>query len=140
MRRIDWLALILIGLVSLQIISTRCLAFFSVRFMNDIADNSVESYSQFITEFRRRQLVSILLIIFLFCVSWFFASFYTGVILSHMPWLMIISTALIAHAAFDQLGWQLTWSQDALIDNMNRWYFRIVYSIGVVLLFVALLK
>lgn len=140
LERIDYLAIILLFLVPFPFVSTNCLASFSVKFMNITENGVMNAYAKFISDFRVRQFISAALTIILFGVAWLIAYFYSGLNISHISWISIGSTMLVSHAVFDQLSWYTTWGGKSLIDVMNRWYFRIIYSIGVILLLMALMQ
>ena len=48
---------------------------------------------------------------------------------------------VLTQAAFGQLGWEIqTWDGGSVMEIVNKWWFRVLYSVGVILLFVAILS
>jgi hypothetical protein len=139
MNKKEWLAIIMILFTPLPF-SSYCLASLSAKFMNKTSEELKQAYTNDIHTFRTRQIESALLTIILFSISLAIAHFYSNLNLSRILWMPIASAMLLTHTVFNQLGWELTWGGNTLLEMMNKWSFRIIYSIGIILLFITMLR
>ena len=132
------LVLILLFLIPFPFITTNCLASFSAKFM-DFDDNAFQQLRQSLSKFRLQQVKSIALVAGLLVLS--LTVTYCFDILSGIPYFAILSAIFLTHAAFGQLGWEIqTWGGGSVMEIINKWWFRVLYSTGVMFLFVALLS
>jgi hypothetical protein len=139
MKRKDGLTIILIFLSLIPFIRANYLASLYTKFMNGALKQDIQSLSGDIDQFRMRQLVSALLTATLFGISLVIAYFFLSLNLSSITWLNIVSTMLLTHSVFAQLGWELRWGGNTLLlETMNEWSFRITYSIGIIVLFLTM--
>ena len=120
--------------------SSNCLGSFFAKYMNKKSEETKQAYSNDIRIFRLRQIDSAKLTIILFSIALFISYLSSRLHLAHISWLPIISATLLTHSVFHQLGWELTFSGDTLLEMMNKWCFRIIYSIGVILLFLTMMR
>ncbi len=141
MNRRDWVALgILLVLIPIPFISTNFLIKFAEKFFNTLPNQKI-TIPQMLPTFRLRQLVSARLIILLFILSLGIAYFLLNINLSRLSWLPIISTMLLTQSVFGKLGWEVqTWGGGSVMEMINEWWFRIIYSIGVILLFLTMVR
>ncbi len=138
MDRKDWFPIVLLFLIPIPIISTDYLVNFAANFMKISDEKCINNFREGLSTFRWRQLKSVLLIIVLFIVALPIAH-YIGI--TNAPYFAIISAMLLTHAAFGQLGWEIqTHSGKSIIETINKYWFRELYSLGTLLLFIAILS
>ncbi len=130
---------IIVILLSISPLSSSYIAKFSVRYTGEKSE-VISSYLDDIRTFRLHQLCSGLLTLGLFLFAIITSLLFESLKVSNVSWIPIISALLLTHTAFNQLAWEFTWGNDSLLDFMNKWSFRIYYSIGILILFYTLLK
>lgn len=55
-------------------------------------------------------------------------------------WLGIIGTGIILWATLGYLGWEIqSWKGETLPEQINRMWFRVLYIVGTLLLFISIL-
>lgn len=139
MDKKNWRIIIFLPLVLIIFILTNCMPTCAVKFIG-ISDKDTENLRKYLPEFRKRQLQSAALIIALFIISLVITSCSADISrITH--YFEILSAMVLTHAGFGQLGWEIqTWPGDSIMEKVNKWWFRTVYSLGVFLLFVAILS
>jgi hypothetical protein len=141
MKKESKLVVILLLLLPIPFFSNNCLTAFSTKFMNDISEQNIKYFTIGISTFRKRQLESAILTLSLFCISLVIAYLFSSLNFSHISWMTIASTMLLTHSVFGLLGWEIqTWAGGSVIEVINTWWFRILYSIGVILLFLTIIR
>jgi hypothetical protein len=141
MDRRDWLTVLLLLLIPIPFISSKCLAALSAKIMGQNLGMTTQDFERGLSIFRKQQIESALLNTVLFCIALAVTYFYVGLEFSRISWLLVVSTMLLTQAAFGQLGWEIqTWGGDSVIEAINKWWFRVLYSFGVIFLFVTMIR
>lgn len=141
MDRGDWLAVILLILFPIPFISSHCLITFSAKFMNETREKEISQFGEKLILFRKRQLISAIYTGCLFCFSFGIIAIFSKLNNIQGRWLDIFSALILTHAVFGKLGWEIqSFSGDTVLEVVNEWWFRVLYSIGIILLFIAMMR
>jgi hypothetical protein len=135
MKRENKLLLILLVLFLLPFISTKRLLRISEKYTDD------KTLEGKLSEFRKRPYNILVLIIPVLIASFILAHCFANFKISRisgMQIIQIISTVLLSLSVFGRLGWNIqTWSGNSLIERLDKKWFQITYSFGILLFFIS---